>query len=402
MPSPRKRAQALLSLPAIPRLFTGILLVAGLTVLLLAALFLARSRAHYLRQAEDTSQNLCEMLADNLTTSYEKIDLALLSVKEEVERQEAAGHLEGDKLEALIKHRKAWVPALFALRTVNAQGIVEHGDLPPGPAISLRDRSYFLRLQSDPAAGMVFSEPLLGRVMSTWSIMLARRINHSDGSFAGIVYGAIGLGDLGSRFASKAVGQGGVITLRDSDLAVIVRHGGSRDLTGHTAASQAFKDLLKAGHPRGTYTTTTPLDQRARVYAFIHLVPYQQYLNVGLDLQEVLEPWYRELRQTLGFVAAFLLLVGCTYRLVRQAWLHQRSAEQEREQVIHDLQQTLAEVKALRGLLPICSHCKKIRDDQGYWNQIEGYIASHSEAQFTHSICPECAHQLDPDLFPKG
>jgi hypothetical protein len=56
-------------------------------------------------------------------------------------------------------------------------------------------------------------------------------------------------------------------------------------------------------------------------------------------------------------------------------------------------------VKTLSGLLPICAACKKVRDDQGYWQQIENYISAHSEADFTHSICPECARRLYPDFF---
>lgn len=57
-----------------------------------------------------------------------------------------------------------------------------------------------------------------------------------------------------------------------------------------------------------------------------------------------------------------------------------------------------AEVKTLSGFLPICASCKKIRDDEGYWNQIEAYIHEHSEAKFSHGICPECAKKLYPDL----
>ncbi|MCF8082255.1 MAG: GAF domain-containing protein [Deltaproteobacteria bacterium] len=80
--------------------------------------------------------------------------------------------------------------------------------------------------------------------------------------------------------------------------------------------------------------------------------------------------------------------------------LDERSkAEQEREKVIADLKSALAEVKTLSGLLPICASCKKIRDDTGYWNQIEEYVSKRSEAQFSHSICPECAKILYPDLL---
>ena len=67
-----------------------------------------------------------------------------------------------------------------------------------------------------------------------------------------------------------------------------------------------------------------------------------------------------------------------------------------------ELQMALSEIKRLSGLLPICSNCKKIRDDKGYWNQIEVYIQEHSEAQFTHSICRECAEELYPDLDING
>lgn len=77
-----------------------------------------------------------------------------------------------------------------------------------------------------------------------------------------------------------------------------------------------------------------------------------------------------------------------------------RRAEREREQLVRQLQAALAEVKTLSGLLPICSHCKKIRDDQGYWNQIEMFIRARSNANFTHSICPECAQKMYPDLYP--
>jgi len=64
----------------------------------------------------------------------------------------------------------------------------------------------------------------------------------------------------------------------------------------------------------------------------------------------------------------------------------------------HKLQIALGDVKKLSGFFPICANCKKIRDDQGYWNQIEEYIRDHSEAEFTHSICPECTKKLYPDM----
>ncbi len=71
-----------------------------------------------------------------------------------------------------------------------------------------------------------------------------------------------------------------------------------------------------------------------------------------------------------------------------------KKAESEREQMIKDLQKALENVKALSGLLPICASCKKIRDDEGYWNLLEIYLEQNSEASFSHSICPECSDEL--------
>jgi len=77
-----------------------------------------------------------------------------------------------------------------------------------------------------------------------------------------------------------------------------------------------------------------------------------------------------------------------------------KQAEEERSRLILELQKALSEIKKLSGMLPICASCKKIRDDKGYWKQIELYIKEHSEADFSHSICPECAEKLYPEFLP--
>ncbi len=70
----------------------------------------------------------------------------------------------------------------------------------------------------------------------------------------------------------------------------------------------------------------------------------------------------------------------------------------EQEDLILQLQKALDEVRTLRGILPICASCKKIRDDRGYWNQIESYIRDHSEAEFSHGLCPDCVKKLYPEF----
>ncbi len=75
-----------------------------------------------------------------------------------------------------------------------------------------------------------------------------------------------------------------------------------------------------------------------------------------------------------------------------------KQKERERENLIFELKEALKKVKTLSGMFPICSSCKKIRDDKGYWNQIESYVRDHSEAEFSHSLCPDCVKKLYPDI----
>lgn len=72
--------------------------------------------------------------------------------------------------------------------------------------------------------------------------------------------------------------------------------------------------------------------------------------------------------------------------------------EEERENLIGELQEALANIKTLRGLVPICAWCKKVRDDNGFWNQVETYIQDHSDAKFTHGMCPDCMQKMDREL----
>jgi CheY-like chemotaxis protein len=78
--------------------------------------------------------------------------------------------------------------------------------------------------------------------------------------------------------------------------------------------------------------------------------------------------------------------------------LYKHHMEQERAHLLRQLQAALTNIKTLQGLLPICAACKKIRDDQGYWHQVEEYISHHSDAEFTHGICPDCISIRYADL----
>ncbi|MFZ5798334.1 MAG: hypothetical protein C4563_04005 [Desulfobulbus sp.] len=144
--------------------------------------------------------------------------------------------------------------------------------------------------------------------------------------------------------------------------------------------------------------------------------PWGWVIGTGVYLEEVHAQFAQMARELVYISAAILLLIvllSCT--IIYQGLSEtnkRRNAEKELEKYYEhleelvdrrtgELKKALSEVKLLSGLLPICASCKKIRDDQGYWNQIESYIQRHSQAQFSHSICPDCMVKLYPDFIPK-
>lgn len=179
--------------------------------------------------------------------------------------------------------------------------------------------------------------------------------------------------------------------VNEHDLRIQVRLAGLeeswRDLEGRTARYPAL--------PGGAYRFEVRAAQGAGPFGPVE----------GLGFQ-VSPPWWRTWWFTTGgcLLIGGIVLFGVRLRLQAMArakadlelLVAERTSQLQARN--EDLSQALQRVKQLSGLLPICSCCKKIRDDQGYWNQIENYISSHSEADFTHGICPECVGTLFPEV----
>lgn len=112
----------------------------------------------------------------------------------------------------------------------------------------------------------------------------------------------------------------------------------------------------------------------------------------GWGMQSPLITYYRVIAMAVSLVIFFLSFIQ------HSEMIRRKKAEEGRIETIADLQKALSEIKTLKGFLPICSHCKEIREDKGYWKQIESYIQDHSDAEFSHSICQECAEKFYPDM----
>ena len=374
------------------RLGAGVL-VLNLFVILLTVVSLRQSWRNHQELATAEAQNLAQVLDRYVVDTFSKADLALWAVKDEIERG-ATGSAKGHRdLDAFIRRQHERAPGLMALRTADAQGMVNHGSgTGAGTRIGLADRDHFIRLREVPEAGLVISKPLVGKLTGTWVIIAARRLEHADHSFAGIVHAVIELDQFSKAFSGLDLGAHGSVALRDLDLGLIARYPGplsAGNAIGQKVVSEGFQAFARSGRSTGIYQALTPYDQVQRTYSIHRISKLPFFLVVGLANQDYLSGWRREAIQQLAAVGLFICLTLAASWLVHRAWLRQQAAHE-------DLERLLAEVKTLGGMLPICSHCKKIRDDKGYWNQIETYLNQHTDAEFTHGICPDCAKVVFP------
>jgi ligand-binding sensor domain-containing protein len=147
------------------------------------------------------------------------------------------------------------------------------------------------------------------------------------------------------------------------------------------------KDWRNAGSRRVAYYTN--IHPGSYVFRVTARNADGYWNNDGVALPIVLNPYFYQTTWFLALCALVLILFLVLLYRLRVARLLEREKELQTR-----VNETVAELKILGGLIPICSNCKKIRDDSGYWNQLEQYLKEHSEAQFTHGICPECYELL--------
>ena len=398
MPAPRP--ERLGSGASFVRTLVRVVVVFDLLIVGLAAWTLHHSRVQFVERAEMGTQNLAQVLEQNILGMVNQVDLVLLSVKDELERQRPIDL--DERIEASIQAQFSRVGILDGLRTTDEQGIINHGTgVTPSRRIGVQDREYFQFLKAHPEAGLTISPPFQGRVSGKWVILLSRRLNHPDGSFAGVALGTLTLESLGQTFSHVDVGRQGSISLRGANLELLERFpktpGGDR-LIGDTTIEGDYQKAVQSGRSVSHFTTRSRIDGQARTYTLRKVARPVFYILVGLAQDEYLQAWRRETFLSGFAVLGLLALSFGIVWMARSAWDRQLKGQAERDLLIGDLTLALTEVKNLKGMLPICGHCKKIRDDQGYWSQIESYISEHTDATFTHGVCPDCAQELRREI----
>lgn len=311
-----------------PRIFLR-WLVAGNVILAsllmtLAGISLVVSRDSFTQRAQLSAENLAATLQQSLQTEISKIDMALQNVVQQSEH-ELAEHDQGAfAIQGILSRQLALVPVMESLRITNENGIIRLGSGAVennGPDLS--DRAYFQRLRDTPGTGLVISEPLQSRVSGQWVVVFARRMQHSDGRFAGIAYAAIPVGRFQDLLSTVDLGPRGAVTLRTSDLSLVARHAPGQDSgpsIGSRNVSQQFQENLRINPVEGSFVAVTALDKIERINAYHRVGDWPFVVLVGFETRSYFAPWRTQaiLVGGLGLLTMTLLAMATAY--VYQAW----------------------------------------------------------------------------------
>ncbi len=389
------------------RLAAGTIVII-LFVITLVGLALYNSRRHYDAMAIVTIQNLTKSFDTHLGDIFDKIDIGLLAVSQETERQLVAGGIKKKELNAYIARQVQQFPEVYGMRVTDVGGNMLYGtNVPAGKPTNISDRDYFKRLRSNPEENLVVSKLLLGRESGKWSILLARRVNHPDGSFGGAAVAQFDVKYFDKLFSQLEIGKGGAIGIRDAELNLIALHPKSQEPAsqiGSDVISQKTRDMIRANPVTATYNTVFARDNKERKVTFRKTDRYPFYVFATTAPGDYLTPWYEEAASALMLIAIFALAMIISSRMIyrsRITTLLHAEAKQHAEEMQRrneELNEALSRVKRLEGIISICSYCKKIQNEQQSWEALEKYFCEHSDAMFSHGICPDCAKTLEDKI----
>jgi len=282
---------------------------ANVFVVALSAYALYESRQQYELRARDLTENMAEAIAQSLSNSIDKIDLALLAITDELQRELAEFDEFGERkisphqVEAILSRYHQRLPEVEAIRGANADGRVIFGKgLNLQEGASWADRDYFIYQREHPDAGLQVSKPRIGRVAKTPIVNFSRRLNAADGRFAGVISAPIAVDYFSGLLSRFKLDRGGIIALRDADLALIARNPATAEdpvgIVGTTAVSQELRALTQSGVSSASYYAQQTADGQERILSFQRMKRAPMFVIVGLSSESYLADWRTEVHKT--------------------------------------------------------------------------------------------------------
>ena len=311
------------------------ILGADLLVVAVVALSIWQGWANYRASASLQVENLSKVLENDIANLAGKIDLSLLGVVDEYTRQERAGGVNQTAFQDFLAHQALRLPWVLALRVVNAKG--EHVYDSSGradPSVNLANRPRFIKMRDNPQAGLLISSADKGRISGKWVVIMARRLSHPDGSFAGEVHASVETGMFIKLFSSLNMGAGSFFALRAPDMTVIARYP-EAGATGISNITPLYQNIVASGVESALFEATSPIDGLSRLCSYRRIPGLGLHLSMGLAPQDFLAQWRREsVLMACGAVLFILATSLMAWRTRRAVTEHLRAEGQIKDNEI--------------------------------------------------------------------
>lgn len=300
--------------------------LAGVTALMLLSLINEYQEAE--KQAQSEVETLSRVLEEHALAIMQQVDLVLHDVQSHVHPNDMrlrymSGDASGRKFHALLKSHLDNVPELSLFHLINANGEHIHSSLAVLPDVTLADRPYFQRQKNDARAGLVISTPIISRVTGNLTLILSRRINFEDNSFAGTVQASLDMKYFQHFYHSLNLGKHGMVALYDKTLNLAARYPPSEKDMGKISSLDAGL-FIQNGISHATYHSTSSLDGVKRIESFRQVGNLPLYVFAGIAEDDYLAEWRRHAWQYgfgLVIFSLMLIMIGKRQRLAEAALL---------------------------------------------------------------------------------
>ncbi len=302
-------------------MLSGIAGMLGIVALLMFSL--ASEYRDVSQHAQVEVENITQVLEEHTLSVIGKSDILLREMQRNVRPEDmrlahGASDSRKQKLHELMKSQIDSVPEVDILAVVNSKGDYIYSSLDPVPRVNVTDRDYFNRQRNDAAAGLVISPPLTSHRTGKWTIILSRRLNFKDGSFAGIVISVLNLDYFEQFYRTLNLETHGLVALYDKDLRLAARYPSSEKDMGKIAKLGA-KIYIEKGVTHTIYHAKAALDGVERLIGFRQVRNLPLIVFAGIADDDYLAEWHRHIWQYSVGAMIFSLLVTWFVLLQRRA-----------------------------------------------------------------------------------
>lgn len=302
-----------------------------IAVAIVAATWLAlqAGRESDLTRARETTENLAASLSIEIGAELKQVDNALATLALQYRRAGGSPEQLKHAMDRALADQRSLLPQVDAIRMTDARGQVVFGLAGEEGTLNVGDRDYFQRART--GEGTVISEPLFGRVLRKWAIVVARRLETEDGVFAGVVYTSMSTEHFIESFKGLTIGSEGAISLRTRSQRLIARYSAAEPHSirgvGDVIVSEDLMRKMAADPQQGWYMTKTKLDNIERITCYRQVRGYPLTIFTGASTADFLAAWRGEALQQSALAGVVILTVlGCSALVFLQQRRDRRAA----------------------------------------------------------------------------